>query len=196
MEYLAYAAIAVLLIVVIFRYLSKKGDDLLNIFWDGYNIYVRTGNQEARAALVIGLTTVSKQHKNLLIECIEKDLEEFAFEIYICRQDHDPESYQRTSSIFRNIEVFKNLTEEDVSELKKYISVVREIIDNAKKLEHNIKFSLATKEKFKNDFPQLVSAVNKFNHLYFRQNYSSYKAPFLNERIHAWKFVENSKKSE
>jgi hypothetical protein len=193
MEYFAYTVIAAFLLLIIYRYLNKKGGDLLNIFWDGYSIYVRTGSQEGRAALVIGLTTVSKQHKTLLIECIEKDIEEFASEIYICRQDHDQESYQRTSSIFPNIEAFKNLTEDDVLELKKYISVVRELVDNAKKLEHNIKFSLATKERFKNDFPQLVSAINKFNHLYFRQNYSTYKAPFLEERIHAWKFVENLK---
>jgi hypothetical protein len=193
MEYLLYTILAVILLLSIFRYLNKKGDDLLNIFWDGYNIYVRTGSQEARAALVIGLTTVSKQHKTLLIECIEKDLEEFAFEIYICRQDHDPESYQRTLSIFPNIEAFKNLTEDDVLELKKYISVVRELIDNAKKLEHNVKFSLVTKEKFKNDFPELVSSINKFNHLYFRKIHSSYNAPFLKQRIHAWKFAENLK---
>ena len=193
MEYIAYAVIVVILTVIIFRYLGKKGDDLLNIFWDGYSIYVRTGNQEARAALVIGLTAVSSHHKTLLIECIEKDLEEFASEIYICRQDHDTETYQKILSIFPNIEAFKNLTEEDVSKLKKYISVTKEIIFNAKKLEHNVKLSIATKERFKNDFPQLVSAINKFNHLYFRQNYSTYKAPFLEERIHAWKFVEKNK---
>jgi len=192
MEYFLYLGIGVAFLYVLVRRISRKGQELINIFWDGYRIYAVSGNQEARASLLIGLATVSKSHKDALITAISKDNQESALMLKLSQQDLDEETMSKMRLIYPEIDAMRSLDERGVVAIKNIQKDVKEVLEHFSTVEPDIKLSLAIKGKYSKDFPELVTAINRFKHRYFREKYPAMNEPTFLDRQKIWAAAETN----
>lgn len=187
MNYLIYTALGMVLIFLIIKYLNKLSVGLINLIWDGYRIFIRTGDEEAKVTIDIGLATVAKDHRLLLIDSMIKDINEELLHLHLSQQEMPSELKNQVLEI--GIPTF--ISDEDQKEKLSRISEVKEIIHKYSNFDGNINLSTSLKIKHKERFPQLISAINTSSQKYFRKKYSSLNEPNLTERIAIWSAAVN-----
>ena len=187
MDYLIYIAVGIILIIFIIKYLNKLNVGLINLFWDGYRIFIRTGDEEAKVTIEIGLATVSKDHRQLLIDSMIKDVNEELLYLHLSKQEMPNDIKNQINEIG----IPTQITNEAQKEKLIRISEIKEIIHKFNNFDGNINESILLKTMHKEKFPQLISAINISNRKYFRNKYSSFNEPNLTERITIWSVAVN-----
>ena len=190
MDYLIYTAVGIILIIFIIKYLNKLSVGLINLFWDGYRIFIRTGDEEAKVTIEIGLATVSKDHRQLLIDSMIKDVNEELLYLHLSKQEIPDDLINQIIEIG----IPTQITNEAQKEKLIRISEIKEIIHKFNNFDGNINESILLKTMHKEKFPQLISAINISNRKYFRNKYSSFNEPSLTERIAIWSVAVNQQK--
>jgi hypothetical protein len=187
MDYLIYTAVGIILIIFIVKYLNKLSVGLINLFWDGYRIFIRTGDEEAKVTIEIGLATVSKDHRQLLIDSMIKDINEELLYLHLSKQEMSNELKNQIIEIG----IPTQITDEAQKEKLIRISKIKEIIHKFNNFNGDINESILLKSVHRESFPQLISAINISNRKYFRNKYSSFNEPNLTERIKIWSVAVN-----
>jgi len=187
MDYLIYTAVGIILIIFIVKYLNKLSVGLINLFWDGYRIFIRTGDEESKVTIEIGLATVSKDHRQLLIDSMIKDINEELLYLHLSKQEMSDELKNQIIEIG----IPTQITDEAQKEKLIRISEIKEIIHKFNDFDGGINESILLKTMHKEKFPQLISAINISNRKYFRNKYSSFNEPNLTERIAIWSVAVN-----
>ena len=184
MIYLSIAVIAVALLLAVMIY---KGNKLVGFFWDSYRIFVLTGSQEAKAALIIGLSTVGQNHKEQLLYAVGRDLEEIKMMLHLARTSTDDDVNEKMKAIDPSFEALSKLDPSEVLRMKQVYVDIDEIVSIFTETKTSPLLSAEVKSKFMQDFPKMVSAINKFQHNYFRNKYPTFKEISFNSRLKSWK---------
>ena len=187
MDYLIYIAVGIILIIFIVKYLNKLSVGLINLFWDGYRIFIITGDEEAKVTIEIGLATVSKDHRQLLIDTMIKDINEELLYLHLSKQEMSNELKNQIIEIG----IPTQITDEAQKEKLIRISKIKEIIHKFNDFNGDINESILLKSVHRERFPQLISAINISNRKYFRNKYPSFNEPNLTERIEIWSVAVN-----
>jgi hypothetical protein len=185
MDYLIYTAIGITVIFFIIKYLIKLSVSLINLIWDGYRIYILTGDEEAKITIEIGLATVSKDHRQLLIDSILKDINQEQLFLHLSKQELPDELKNKIHSFAKEVEISDDLYKEKLAR----IADTKLIINKFKEFDGNINESIVLKKRHKERYPHLISAFIISNRQYFRLKNPSFNEPNLTERIEMWKKV-------
>jgi hypothetical protein len=182
-----YFSIAVISVALLLAAMIYKGNRLVGLFWDSYRIFVLTGGQEARAALIIGLSTVGQKHKEQLLYAIGRDLEEIKMMLHLARTSTDDDVNEKMRAMDSSFEALSKFDESEVLAIKQVYLDADEIVSIFSETKTSALLSAEVKSKFTQNFPEMVSAINKFHHNYFRNKYPTFKELSFNRRLKVWK---------